>query len=137
MEPLTAGAIVHLGFQKFFETGAGELGKKFTSDVIALMDELRGKIWDKLRGNPRKEQVLTAVEGGSAEELKRLAVYLQDAMEDDRDFSAQVNAIAMEIEAGKKHKNTELNKNFTQIGKYNSIIEKAKVVKIGEKTTKD
>ena len=49
---MTAAAIAELAFKKFLETGAGELAKKFTSAAIAKMDELRQKIWLKLRGNP-------------------------------------------------------------------------------------
>lgn len=32
---LTASKIAELAFQKFLESGAGELGKKFTTDAIA------------------------------------------------------------------------------------------------------
>jgi hypothetical protein len=37
VEPLTltASVIVNLAFQKFLESGAGELGKKFTTEAIA------------------------------------------------------------------------------------------------------
>ncbi len=115
MEPitLTATAIATLAFQKFLETGAGELGKKFTETAIAKMDELRQKIWDKLRGNSKAEKALTSVEKGSKQELDRLAVYLQDVMEDDPQFASQVRAIAQQINAGKlqdKSSMTQINR---------------------------
>ncbi|NJN88377.1 MAG: hypothetical protein HC881_21435 [Leptolyngbyaceae cyanobacterium SL_7_1] len=47
---LTAGTIATLAFQKFLESGAGEVGKKFTAEAIAKMDELGKRIWAKLRG---------------------------------------------------------------------------------------
>ena len=37
---LTAGAIANLAFQKFIESGAGELAKKFTTEAIAKMAPL-------------------------------------------------------------------------------------------------
>jgi hypothetical protein len=35
---LGAGAIAKLAFQKFIESGAGELAKRFTAEAIALYD---------------------------------------------------------------------------------------------------
>ena len=52
MEPLTAGVIVTLAFTKAFETTI----EKFTEAALVKMDELRQKIWNKLRGNPRAEK---------------------------------------------------------------------------------
>ncbi len=108
MEPLSAVVIATLAFKKFLETGAGELGKKFTSAAITKMDELRQKIWDKLRGNSKAENAITAVEQGSKQELDRLAVYLQDVMEDDEQFASEVQAIAQEIHAGKLQDNSSM-----------------------------
>ncbi|MEM8805380.1 MAG: hypothetical protein AAGF01_05050 [Cyanobacteria bacterium P01_G01_bin.38] len=99
---LTTGAIVTLAFQKFLESGAGELAKKFTEAAIAKMDELRQKIWVKLRGNHKAEKALAAVEQGSKAELERLTVYLQDIIEDEPEFAAELQAIAQEINAGKR-----------------------------------
>jgi hypothetical protein len=67
------------------------------------------EIWDKLRGNPRAENAFTAVEQGNKEELQRLAVYLQDAMEDDPQFANEVLALAQEINAGKLQDNSSMN----------------------------
>ena len=48
-------------YTKFLESGAGELGKKFTEIAITKMEQLRQKIWEKLRGNRYAEGALTAV----------------------------------------------------------------------------
>ena len=109
---LTTGAIVALAFQKFLESGAGELAKKFTDAAISKMDELRQKIWEKLRGNAKAEKALTAVEQGSKAELDRLTVYLQDVIEDEPGFAAELQAIAQEINAGKLQDNSTLTQNL-------------------------
>ncbi|MBE9136141.1 hypothetical protein IQ254_02815 [Nodosilinea sp. LEGE 07088] len=59
---ITASAIASLGFQKFLESGAGELAKKFTTEAIAKMDILLKRIWSKLSGKPRIEEVKTALD---------------------------------------------------------------------------
>jgi len=51
---LTAGTIASLAFQKIIESSAGELAKKFTTDAIAKMDELRQAAWEKLRSKSAK-----------------------------------------------------------------------------------
>ncbi len=72
---LTAAAIATLAFTKFLESGSGELGKKFTETAIAKIEHLRQKIWEKLRGKPKAESALVAVEKqGSQAELGRVAV---------------------------------------------------------------
>lgn len=106
---LTAAAIATLAFTKFLESGSGELGKKFTEAAIAKMEKLRQKIWEKLRGKPRAESALAAVEKqGSQAELGRLAVYLQDEMDDDPQFEAEVKDLAQEINAGKLQDNSTM-----------------------------
>ncbi|MGJ3254565.1 MAG: hypothetical protein ACFE0J_26050 [Elainellaceae cyanobacterium] len=52
---LTASAIAPLAFQKFIESGAGELAKRFSTEAISKMDTLRKRIWSKLQGKPRVE----------------------------------------------------------------------------------
>lgn len=49
---LTASAIASLAFQEFIKSGAGELAKKFTTEAIAKMDDLRKLLWARLRGQP-------------------------------------------------------------------------------------
>ncbi|NEO70793.1 hypothetical protein [Moorena sp. SIO3H5] len=127
---LSATAITTLAFKKFLETGAGELGKKFTETAITKMDELRNMIWEKLRGNSKAEKALTAVEQGSNQELDRLAVYVQDAMEDDQQFASEIKAIAQEIHAGKIQDNSSniMNVNDKAKGIQNNIENIAKGV---------
>ncbi len=100
MEPvtITAATIATLAFTKFLESSVSKLSEKFTETAIAKMDQLRQLIWQKLRGNPRAETTLAAVEQGSKPDLERLTVYLQDAMEDDSQFAAEVETIAKEIQ---------------------------------------
>lgn len=114
MEPaitLTAAAIASIAFTKFLEGGAGKLGEKFTEAAIAKIEQLRQKIWDKLRGNPKAESALTAVEQGSKADLDRLAVYLQDAMEDDPQFAADVRLMAQEINLEQIQDNSQMTQN--------------------------
>lgn len=103
MEPtfLSAVAIASLAFQKFIESSAGELGKKFTETAIAKMEELRKKIWVKLRGRSGAENALAAVEKGSKSDLDNVAAYLQVAMVEDPKFAMEVRTLAQEINAGK------------------------------------
>jgi hypothetical protein len=118
MEPvtLTAATIATLAFTKSLEGSVGKLSEKFTETAIAKMDQLRQLIWNKLRGNPRAETALAAIEQGSKPDLDRLAVYLQDEMQDDPQFAADVRAIAQEIHAGKLQDNSTM----TQINQDNA-----------------
>ena len=102
-DPVTfsASAIAKLAFQEFIKSGAGEVAKKFTSEAIAKMGQLRQLIWDKLRGNPDAESSLTSVEQGEKDDIADVGTYLKAAMKKDPEFAAQVQAIAQEINAGK------------------------------------
>jgi hypothetical protein len=105
---LTAATIAGFAFSKFFESGVGKLGEKFTEAALAKMDELRQKIWDKLRGNSRAVNAINAIEQGSQDDLQRLAVYLEDEMKDDPVFAEEVQKLAQEINAGKKQDNSQM-----------------------------
>ena len=98
---LTAAAIATLAFQKFIESGAGELAKKFTEAAIAKMDELREKIWIRLQGKPEAKSALTSVENGSKADLENLVAYLQVAMIEDPKFASEIRVLGQEISAGK------------------------------------
>ena len=99
---ITASALATLAFQKFIESGAGELAKKFTGAAISKMDELRQKIWDKLRGkSPRVDEALVKVEQGDYAALTTIARNLDVVMDEHPDFAREVQAIAQEIHAGK------------------------------------
>jgi hypothetical protein len=98
---LTASAIATLAFQEFIKSGAGELAKKFTGEVIAKMGQLRELIWNRLRGkHPAAEQALEQAIAGEQEGIDTVATLLGVEML-DREFEGQVRAIAQEINAGK------------------------------------
>ncbi len=111
MEPSTADAIVKLVSQKFLESSAGELAKNFTPAAIVKINQLWQMIWQGLKGNSRREQVLTSIESGSSEDLNRLILYLEDAMDENKEFAAQLQAIAREIKAGQLQENTTMTQN--------------------------
>ena len=113
MEPitLTATTIATLAFQKFLESSAAELGKKFSSEAINKMDELRQKIWNKLRGNSNAEEALENVEQGLKEKLTNVAKYLETEMENDTEFASEIQTIARKINAGKIQDNSNMNMN--------------------------
>jgi hypothetical protein len=98
---LTASAIAALAFQEFVKSGAGELAKKFTTEAIAKMGQLRKLIWDQLRGNPDAKTAMANVEQGQEGDLTDIGTYLKAAMSKDSEFASQVQAIAQEINAGK------------------------------------
>lgn len=101
---LTASAIATLAFQKFLETGAGELAKKFSTEAIAKMDMLLKHIWVKLRGKPRVEEVKATIDQThkiTPEQVNQIAAYLQVAMDEDPKFAHDIRLLAQEITAGK------------------------------------
>lgn len=101
---LTASAIATLAFQKFIESGAGELAKKFSTDAIAKMDTLLKRVWSKLRGKPRVEEVKAVIEQSykiTPEQVNQIAAYLQVAMDEDPQFANDIRILVQEINAGK------------------------------------
>ena len=101
---LTASAIANLAFQKFIESGAGELAKKFSTEAIAKMDTLLKRIWSKLRGKPRVEEVKAVIDQThkvTPEQVNQIAAYLQVVMDEDPQFANDIKVLAQEIKAGK------------------------------------
>ncbi|MGJ3246123.1 MAG: hypothetical protein ACFE0I_08620 [Elainellaceae cyanobacterium] len=101
---MTASFIATLAFQKFIESGAGELAKKFTTEAIAKMDILLKRIWGKLSGKPRIEEIKSSLDKTpkvTPEQINQIAAYLQVAMDDDPTFAKDVQMLAQEIHAGK------------------------------------
>jgi maleate cis-trans isomerase len=97
---LTVGAIAALAFSKFLETSAGEAAKKLTPAVIDKIDNLRQKIWHKLRGIPEVDELNAAVESGNSvteQQIKLLTPYLETAMKTDPAFAEDVRQLASEI----------------------------------------
>jgi hypothetical protein len=104
---LTASAIASLAFQEFVKSGAGDLAKRFTGEAIAKMNELRQKILVRLKGKPKAETAIAAVEQGSKTDLDRLVVYLQD----DPQFADDTRILANEISSGKLIDNSGMTQN--------------------------
>ena len=76
-DPLTAGALVGLAVQKFVESSAGELAKKFTTDAIAKIPELWQKIKNKLSGkHPTVDEALVKVESGDRAAIETVSTVL-------------------------------------------------------------
>ncbi len=101
---LTASAIATLACQKFLEAGAGELAKKFSTEAIAKMETLLERIWAKLMGKPRVEEVKVAIDRThkiTPEQVNQIAAYLQVAMDEDPQFANDIRRLAQEINAGK------------------------------------
>jgi len=116
VEPLTltASVIANLAFQKFLESGAGELGKKFTTEAIAAMDSLRKKLWDRLRGKSEKlDQALAQAEQGDKKALETIAKNLDVVMDDDQTFATEIKTLAQQIQAGKIQDNSNMTQNVT------------------------
>lgn len=95
MEPLTAGALATLAFTKAFEKTI----EKLTEPTLTKINELRKKIWDKVRVYyPKAEIVLVEVEKGSKPELDKVAAYLQVVMNEEPEFAAEIEKLAHEIQ---------------------------------------
>lgn len=117
---LTAGAIATVALQKFIESGAGKLGEKYTMEAIAKMESLLKRIWTKLRGKPRIEEVKASVEKTqkiTPEQINQIAAYLQVAMDDDPQFADEIRMMAQQINAGKIQDNSSMVQNISDNAK--------------------
>ena len=95
---LTAGAIATLAFQEFIKSSAGELAKKFSSEAITKLKDLRKKIVDKLWGkNDKLDAALIGVEKGDANAIPTISEYLGHAMKDET-FAQEVRSLAQQIQ---------------------------------------
>jgi hypothetical protein len=107
---LTASTIVNLAIQKFIESSAGELAKKFTADAITKIDDLYKKIWNRLRGKSENlDNALNKIEKQRDPiAVNTLSKYLDVAMEDDPIFAKEIQQLAREIDAGKIQDNSNM-----------------------------
>ena len=94
MEPLTATVIATLAFTKVIEKTAETL----TETTLNKINQLRSKIWQKLRGSKKAEIALTEVEKGSKKDLETVVAYLKVAMDEDEQFNQEVQTLAGEIQ---------------------------------------
>lgn len=63
------------------------------------MDILLKRIWVKLRGKPRMEEVKAAIDQAhkiTLEQVNQIAAYLQVVMDDDPQFAAEIRMLAQE-----------------------------------------
>jgi hypothetical protein len=123
---MAAGKIMTLAVQKFIESGSGELGKKFTTEAVTKMDILLNRIWRKLQGKPRVEEVRESVEKNqkiTSDQISQIAAYLQVAMDEDSQFANEVCALAKEINKGKRiDKSTMIQNNSDQAKGWQSEV---------------
>ena len=100
-DPLTAGVLVGLAVQKFVESSAGELAKKFTTEAIAKIPELWQQIKNKLKGKSAKvDEALVKLESGDRTAIETITKNLDVALDDDETFAALLQKLAQEINAG-------------------------------------
>jgi hypothetical protein len=86
------------------------LAKKFTPEAIAKMGQLRELIWHRLRGkHPAAEQALEQAQVGDQEGIETIAKLLDVEINLDKEFAGQVQAIALEINAGQVQDNSSTN----------------------------
>ena len=94
----TASAIADLAFREFIKSGAGEVAKKFSAEVIAKMNALRKMIVQKLRGKDEKlDMALTSAEKGDVKAIATVGEYLESAMQDEA-FAQAVQSLAQQIQ---------------------------------------
>jgi hypothetical protein len=101
-------------FKNWLSRSAGELAKKFTAKAITKMDILIKRIWARLSGKPRIEEVRKSVEKGkkiTPQQMNQIAAYLQVAMDEDSLFEHEIRTLAQEINAGRLIDNSSMTQN--------------------------
>lgn len=93
MEAIAIATLAFIGL-KAADTTVGKL----TEAALEKADQLRKKLWDKLRGNGSAEVALQGAENGSKADLEALADYLKIAMREDPQFAGEVQKLAQEID---------------------------------------
>ncbi len=104
MDVLTGAAIAKLAFDEFVKSGAGEVAKKAVGGAIG---QLRSAIQKRFEGNKKAEAAIVKIEEErSPEALNKLAVYLDDEM-DDPQFAQTLQQLAQQvINIGKQEQNS-------------------------------
>jgi len=94
MDVLTGAAIAKLAFDEFIKSGAGEVAKKAVGGAI---EQLRSAIQKRFAGNKKAEEAIVKIEKErSPEALNKLAVYLEDEMDDPR-FKQTLQQLAQQV----------------------------------------
>ena len=111
-DPLTAGVLVGLAVQKFVESGAGELAKKFTTEAIAKIPELWQQIKNRLSGkHPTVDEALMKVESGDRSAIETVSTVLGTELITDPEFANELKLLAQTIQAGKIQDNSTMTQN--------------------------
>jgi predicted amino acid racemase len=111
-DPLTASVLVGLAVQKFVESGAGELAKKFTTEAIAKIPELWQQIKNKLQGRSAKvDEALVKLEAGDRSGIDTVTKNLDVVLDDEPEFANELKLLAQTIQAGKIQDNSTMTQN--------------------------
>jgi hypothetical protein len=111
-DPLTADVLVGLAVQKFVESSAGELAKKFTTEAIAKIPELWQQIKNKLQGRSAKvDEALVKLEAGDRSGIDTVTKNLDVVLDDEPEFANELKLLAQTIQAGKIQDNSTMTQN--------------------------
>ncbi|MEM7553298.1 MAG: CHAT domain-containing protein [Cyanobacteria bacterium P01_A01_bin.84] len=108
---ISAKEITSLAFSKILDKSEA----KFTEDALLKIDKLQQIIGEKFADNPipKYKEAFTALKQGSKDDLNRVIRYLENEMEEDSNFTSQIQALAQEIKASKKQENrTNIQNNY-------------------------
>lgn len=99
MEPITTALIVGFLADKVLGTAT----EKYTESALEKINQLTTTVWERLRSrNSKAEKAIASFEQKDLSVQPKLETYLDDEMEEDKEFRALVEALAREIGAGKK-----------------------------------
>jgi len=111
-DPITASILVGLAVQKFVESSAGELAKKFTTEAIAKIPELWQQIRNKLQGRSAKvDEALVKLESGDRSAIDTVTKNLDVLLDDEPEFAHELKLLAQTIQAGKIQDNSTMTQN--------------------------
>jgi hypothetical protein len=111
-DPITASILVGLAVQKFVESSAGELAKKFTTEAIAKIPELWQQIKNRLQGKSAKvDEALVKLESGDRSAIDTVTKNLDVLLDDEPEFANELKLLAQTIQAGKIQDNSSMNQN--------------------------
>ena len=111
-DPVTASLLVGLAVQKFVESSAGELAKKFTTEAIAKIPDLWQQIKNKLKGKSAKvDEALVKLESGDRTAIDTVTKNLDVVLDDEPEFANELKLLAQTIQAGKIQDNSTMTQN--------------------------
>jgi len=111
-DPITASLLVGLAVQKFVESSAGELAKKFTTEAIAKIPELWQQIKNRLQGKSAKvDEALVKLESGDRSAIDTVTKNLDVVLDDEPEFAHELKLLAQTIQAGKIQDNSTMTQN--------------------------